>query len=576
MQLNADQARVAGQIDAFLATIDMPRSDEGAPAEFFIGGYAGTGKTTMLPVIAELIEAKLQSANISADDGACKLAAPTNKAAKRLRVKTGRTVTTIHWLLGAKPKMYLTAHLPKLIAKASILAKEPDDPTTRRKLDHTHKIIEILRQIEALEIRIDANDNRTACEREIERLQSQMMNFPMEGGSINTNDVLIIDESSMVGQDMRDKVKTKNPAAIIWVGDPGQLDPVKAERWFNPPPQTTLTTVVRQNAESGILKLATLIRNGTANTRSLAQLVDSPDVEFVFDGQFQWERLVDEYGDRWITWRNGKGSTLDHPYHTKRLNSIYRYTRGFQSPYPQPGDWLYVDGRFANRCRTLGGPVMLLKGDELIVDTAAAAGSIDNLTLNGCPALKDGFERKALFVDPDTDDDDPRCVCGEMHEQEGIPPVFCPASKSRHAFYQEIPHFHPWQIIADKSQGIYLSAHTRPDEAVGDAGGKPITTLLDPRPILWDDNQRNLLWRLDKQYIAACGGDLMRSKSPLKATLQAVYGYALSAHQAQGSEWDAITVFWDPKMLKQDTANAVRWLYTAVSRAKSRVCIVTI
>jgi exodeoxyribonuclease-5 len=45
------------------------------------------------------------------------------------------------------------------------------------------------------------------------------------------------------------------------------------------------------------------------------------------------------------------------------------------------------------------------------------------------------------------------------------------------------------------------------------------------------------------------------------------YGYCLTVHKAQGSEWDAVTVFeelysaWDAR----------RWRYTAVTRARERL-----
>jgi ATP-dependent exoDNAse (exonuclease V) alpha subunit len=50
-------------------------------------------------------------------------------------------------------------------------------------------------------------------------------------------------------------------------------------------------------------------------------------------------------------------------------------------------------------------------------------------------------------------------------------------------------------------------------------------------------------------------------------TLLLDYGYCVTAHKAQGSEWDSVVVLeeiaqrWDPK----------RWRYTAVTRAKERL-----
>jgi len=49
------------------------------------------------------------------------------------------------------------------------------------------------------------------------------------------------------------------------------------------------------------------------------------------------------------------------------------------------------------------------------------------------------------------------------------------------------------------------------------------------------------------------------------------YGYALTVHKSQGSQWDSVAVFdesWGPKKERQ------RWLYTAITRAAERVTVV--
>lgn len=49
------------------------------------------------------------------------------------------------------------------------------------------------------------------------------------------------------------------------------------------------------------------------------------------------------------------------------------------------------------------------------------------------------------------------------------------------------------------------------------------------------------------------------------------YGYALTAHKSQGSQWDTVVVN-DERYVFE---NPQRWLYTAVTRAKERVIIIT-
>ena len=51
------------------------------------------------------------------------------------------------------------------------------------------------------------------------------------------------------------------------------------------------------------------------------------------------------------------------------------------------------------------------------------------------------------------------------------------------------------------------------------------------------------------------------------------FGYAISVHRSQGSEWDKVVVFeersnyWDNNFYK-------KWLYTAVTRAKEKLFII--
>ncbi len=52
------------------------------------------------------------------------------------------------------------------------------------------------------------------------------------------------------------------------------------------------------------------------------------------------------------------------------------------------------------------------------------------------------------------------------------------------------------------------------------------------------------------------------------------YGYALTVHKAQGSQWDAVTV-WDDRFQKRDPTQRQRWLYTAITRAAKTLNIVT-
>jgi exodeoxyribonuclease-5 len=49
------------------------------------------------------------------------------------------------------------------------------------------------------------------------------------------------------------------------------------------------------------------------------------------------------------------------------------------------------------------------------------------------------------------------------------------------------------------------------------------------------------------------------------------WGYALTTHKAQGSQWDDVVVIDESSVFRQDKW---KWLYTAVTRAAEKVCIV--
>jgi len=50
------------------------------------------------------------------------------------------------------------------------------------------------------------------------------------------------------------------------------------------------------------------------------------------------------------------------------------------------------------------------------------------------------------------------------------------------------------------------------------------------------------------------------------------FGYALTVHKAQGSQWDEIVLFDESYAFREHRA---RWLYTAITRAAERITIVS-
>ena len=52
------------------------------------------------------------------------------------------------------------------------------------------------------------------------------------------------------------------------------------------------------------------------------------------------------------------------------------------------------------------------------------------------------------------------------------------------------------------------------------------------------------------------------------------YGYACSVHKAQGSEWDNVLLY-DERMRAQTDEQYMQWLYTGVTRAKKKLCVIS-
>ena len=61
---------------------------------------------------------------------------------------------------------------------------------------------------------------------------------------------------------------------------------------------------------------------------------------------------------------------------------------------------------------------------------------------------------------------------------------------------------------------------------------------------------------------------LARSLEPIEFN----YGYAITGHKAQGSQWDRVLVF--EENFPFDKTEHARWLYTACTRASERLVLV--
>ena len=294
MELTNQQNKVFGQIKAFL------NSDASV---FILRGYAGTGKTTMVKVIADYIEQTRQLA----------MMAPTGRAARVLAMKTGHTATTIH------KAIYSKAHVePKKVK--NIAESEFKFVFSINNSENGGNIVAIV------------DEASMVCSRKIEH---ELFMF-------GTDNLM---------EDLLTFVRPNFGGKVIFVGDPAQLPPVgesvsnalRAE-YFKEKGlkviEAELTEVLRQKDDSVILKNAMMIRNLLKKDKR-NQLVfeeQKDDVETVPSEQFL---------DKYLNYRkeSGKHDSVIICYSNKSAN---RYNRDIRKS-------LY------------GGDVPLQKNDILLI-----------------------------------------------------------------------------------------------------------------------------------------------------------------------------------------------------------------
>ena len=273
LELTIQQNKVFEKIIAFL------NSDASV---FILRGYAGTGKTTMVKVIADYIE---QSRHLV-------MMAPTGRAARVLAMKTGHTAVTIH------KAIYTKAHVePKKVKDVAESEFKFVFPINQS--ENGGNIVAIV------------DEASMVCSRKIEQ-------------------ELFVYGTDNLMEDLLTFVRPNFGGKVIFVGDPAQLPPVgepvsnalRAE-YFQEKGlkviEAELTEVLRQKDDSVILKNAMMIRDLLKKDKR-NQLVfeeQKDDVETVPSEQFL---------DKYLNYRkeSGRHDSVIICYSNKSAN---RYNR---------------------------------------------------------------------------------------------------------------------------------------------------------------------------------------------------------------------------------------------------------
>ena len=277
MELTPQQKKVFEEMQAFM------KSDASV---FILRGYAGTGKTTIVKIIADYIS----------QDHDVHLMAPTGRAARVLSQKTGHEATTIH---------------KAIYAKACVVAKNVKDVAESEfkfvfpiyKNDHDGNIVAIV------------DEASMVCSRKIE------------------HELFVFGTDNLL-EDLLDFVRPSFGGKVIFVGDPAQLPPVgepisnalRAD-YFKEKGlkviESELTEVLRQKGDSFILKNAMMIRDilGKKQRNYLVFEEKADDVESI---------PSDKFLDKYLDYRQ-KSGTHDSVIICYSNRSASRYNKHIRS-----------------------------------------------------------------------------------------------------------------------------------------------------------------------------------------------------------------------------------------------------
>lgn len=376
----------AEQHAAIKAIVDW-YGDCNGPQEFYLAGYAGVGKTTVIAIAIQEIERRYGARKVVSG-------AYTGKAANVLRRKGAPNAMTIHRMI----------YMPK------------EDP-------ETGKTVFVLA--------ID--------------------------GPAASADLIVLSECSMVDESMANDLRSFGKKILI-EGDPGQLPPVRGTGAFTGrKPDVFLQEIHRQAADSPIIRLATLARQGKPlpigdHGQGVHVLkLDGGSYARVFDAGTQV--ICGLHRTRW------------------RITAMMRERLGFAGPLP-------------------------LKGERLICRRNNYELGIFNGTL-------------ATLLDDAT-------------EEEG--------------HYRSTPTVYALAGLEDEDEARHIPA-------------------LDCHPFLFRQH-------FDQRAVKPARLD--------KGLHEFDWGYALTGHSAQGSQWPHVTVVDDSAAFREDRW---KWLYTTLTRPESGMTV---
>lgn len=244
-------------------------------------------------------------------------------------------------------------------------------------------------------------------------------------------DIIVCDEASMVPLDIyTDLVSYSIP--ILFVGDPGQLEPVGKDPKLMHSPDAVLSEVHRQALDNPIIQFATWLR-------------ENPTTRPVF-----WPRRTENFDEK-LSFVSGDFLSVDPRSFdqiicgTNRtrvsINAKMRLLYQHLSPFPEPGEKLIC---LANN-RQLG----LFNGMQVTVGSEGYNPSTRELHINHTYFSEDGEALSTVVIDPDA-------LTAEKYER--------PYGSD----FSVVPFAYAYAITCHKSQGSEWDRVLVVDQAFGD------------------------------------------------------------------------------------------------------------
>lgn len=472
--------------------------DKNSPfRSYLLVGPAGTGKTTTMNKIVESLRATHPEVSFG-------MTAPTHKAVRQLKkhslLKDELDFGTIHSFLALKEKQ-----VPNPYKKGEYMIKyEPEWDRSR-------------------------------------------------GRRIDTINVLIIDEASMLGDELYEHIedawRSRTNLKIIFMGDARQIPPVKEHREKNAPPMDPdaipFREAQRQSRKIGYLELTEIVR----------QAQDNPIIAYATDIRMQYKNQAIKHEFK-HTANSGVEVLGRDLLKIREFIAKYFDTQAFKDDpdYVKIVAWRndtvnYMNNEvrlLVNKATTLP---RIIEGDKLILDKPIIKNDkvllANNEELDVVSATVVEIDVKYKMIDK-----------GNAFKQAGQSDLFGTDDLSKKMFSEKFKAYRT-SVLTDDNRSFVIDILHEDDttrwkslsERIAESAKKQIDQF--DKKEMWSQ-----FFKLEKQFA------------------QVKYNYCLTAHKAQGSTYDyCMSMEWDIDQNPNfEERNRIK--YVAATRARNKLFIV--